>query len=669
MAGSAQAAQVERVDIRGLDEAMTANVQVSLSLVDAIGKELSGRRLAYLMREAENETREALEPFGYYSPTITIERTRDGVTTVINSDQPPTNGANGSTPPAADTSGSTPAPGASVDAAPASVDATATPAGTAAGAPVSADGPPADGTAANGAPLDGTPDSAARAANRSPVVVTITVDRGEPVTVRGFNLAISGEGEQDRYLREDLSLFQPRPGAVFDHTQYEASKTRITRRLAERGYFDADFASRQVQVTRAERAADVDLSWTSGRRYDMGPITFTQEPRRIIKADLLDKLVYWEQGSYYHQGKLDRLRDSLARLDYFSGIDIEPRPDAAVDGEVPVAVTLTPAKRSIYTAGLSYGTDSGAGVRGGVERRYVNQRGHKALAQVDWAQRRKTLTLQYRIPAFAWRDGWYTISAQAADEQTDYVDNRRIELVASRSGTINRRLTATASMHALRERWAYAAEDDGDEATPLTYRYATFSYPSLRAEYISADDRLQPRNGLGGTLMLRGGIEGAGSDASFAQMHATARWYRGLGANSRLIARGELGHTFTDALVDMPPSLRFFAGGDRSIRGYAWREVGPRITGANGAHGRFALGAKNVVTGSLEYEQYFNSSWGAAAFVDSGSAFDDSPDLRTGVGIGLRWRSPVGPLRIDIARGLDDPDSGFQLYLNIGADL
>ena len=167
--------------------------------------------------------------------------------------------------------------------------------------------------------------------------------------------------------------------------------------------------------------------------------------------------------------------------------------------------------------------------------------------------------------------------------------------------------------------------------------------------------------------MLRGGVEGAGSDASFAQAHASARWYRGLGERSRLIARGELGHTFTDALIDMPPSLRFFAGGDRSIRGYAWREVGPRIPGSDGK--QYALGAKNVATGSIEFEQYFNDSWGAAVFVDSGSAFDGTPDWHTGVGVGVRWRSPVGPLRVDIARGLNDPDSGFQLYLNIGADL
>ena len=625
-----QAAKVEKVEIHGLDEAMTENVRVSLSLVDAIGKEVSGRRLSYLLHEAEAETREALEPFGYYSPTITVSDNRG-----------PREASGEATAVATDAAAAT---------GPDTTTTTAT-----------------ENTAATD-PATPRASAAASRAPRAPVSVTIAVQLGAPVRVRNADLAIIGEGGQDRYLKQDLGAFTPRSGAVFDHALYEASKARISRRLAERGYFDADFASRRVEVTRAQNAADIDLVWNSGDRYDMGVVTFEQTPQRIIRESLLEKLIYWKEGEYYHQGRLDRLRKSLVSLDYFSRIDIEPQPENAVDRRVPVKVTLTPAKRTVYTAGVSYGTDSGAGVRFGLERRYLNSRGHKALAQLDYAQNRKTLTLQYRIPAFAWLDGWYTASLQAADEQTDYIDTRRVEFVASRSGQYDRNLNLIASLHTLRERWAYEYDDDGDDDTPPLYRYATFTFPSLRAEYVNADDRLYPRKGLGGSLMLRGGVDGAGSDATFGQVHARASWFMGLGERSRMIVRGELGHTYTNALVDMPPSLRFYAGGDRSIRGYDYREVGPRIVDANGRNA-FALGAKNVVTASVEYEQYLKNGWGFATFVDSGSAFDDTPDWRTGVGVGLRWKSPVGPLRIDIARGLDDPDSSFGLYLNIGADL
>jgi translocation and assembly module TamA len=146
------------------------------------------------------------------------------------------------------------------------------------------------------------------------------------------------------------------------------------------------------------------------------------------------------------------------------------------------------------------------------------------------------------------------------------------------------------------------------------------------------------------------------------------QWFYGLDADSRLLLRGEAGRTFTGELLNLPPSLRYFAGGDRSVRGYGWREIGPRIRNSVGQP--YAVGAANVVSASAEYERYFSGPWGAAVFVDTGSAFNGrQAALHTGVGIGLRWRSPVGPVRIDIARGLNQPESPFTLHLNIGADL
>lgn len=488
------------------------------------------------------------------------------------------------------------------------------------------------------------------------ITVILHVDKGEPVRVRDWHVEIVGPGGEDRYLQEDLEAFRPRPGDVFDHETYETNKDGITHRLAERGYFDADFMEREVRVTRADNAADIALVWDSGFRYDMGPTTFHQD---YFRPGLLEKLVRWEEGSYFHQGKLDRLRESLVKLDYFSVIDIQPLPDEADDDyRVPIDVRLTLARRNIYTAGLSYGTESGAGVRLGLERRYVNNRGHKLNYDLEWAQKRKSGLVQYRIPAFAWLDGWYAVAASAYDEQTDYIDLRNVKLTGSRSGELDWRWTLIASLNALRERWSY----DMDRATgERLYAYSTLLYPELSATYVDVDDRLFPRRGFSATATLRAG--GGGSDSGFAQLWTGGTWFHGLGEGAdRLIVRGEAGTTWTNALMDMPPSLRFFAGGNRSIRGYAWREVGPRV------RDDFAKGARHVITGSVEYERYFGDGpWGGAVFVDAGDAFDDTPDIHVGVGLGVRWRSPVGPVRIDIARGLDHPDSQFQIYLSLGA--
>ena len=571
---------IDKVTIRGLDKGddaeMIENIEVSLSVFDVVGKVQGESRLEYLLAQAERQTRQALEPFGYYNPTIRVEAPRQGDT----------------------------------------------------------------------------------------VTVEITVDKGEPVRVRRSHVTIAGPGGDDPYLQDDIDAFQPQPGERFEHTQYESSKVTITRRLSERGYFDADFTNRRVEVTRAENAADIDLGWDSGLRYNIGEVRFHYD---YFRPGMFDPLVYWEQGSYWHEGKLDRLRESLSKLDYFSVVDIQPRPEEGWDhpnAEVPVDVTLTLAKRNIYTAGLSYGSESGAGVRGGVDRRYVNRRGHKLSTQLDYAQKRKTFLTSYRIPAFRWLDGWYGVSASAYDEQTDYIDLRNFKLIASRSGEINENLTVVASVNALRERWRYSS---GDGYEGARYETANLFYPQISADWVQVDDRLFPRRGFGASATVRGGVGGAGSDASFVQAQVIGRGYFPLGPGSnRLIARAELGTTWTSDLLAIPPSLRYFAGGDRSIRGYAFREVGPRTP----APDRFALGAKHVIVASAEYEHYFGDGpWGMAAFVDTGSAYEDSFDLHTGVGLGVRWKSPVGPVRVDVAHGLNNPDSSFQLYLNIGADL
>ncbi len=571
------ATTIDKVVVDGIDdELMVQNINAALSLNESLGKRLGETRLDYLLTQAQTEAATALEPFGYYSPTIRIDAPR------------------------------------------------------------------------------GAADSDGRVNDH--ITVTVHVALGEPVRVHNSHIFIDGEGGGDKYLRQDIADFAPKVGDVFDHSTYEASKLKIVQRLADRGYLDADFSQRKVEVTRAAHAADIDLGWDSGIRYDMGPTRFHQD---YFNPNLFNRLVYWQQGSYYHQGKLDRLRESLVGLDYFSSIDIQPDVDDAVDGEVPIDVNLTLAKRDIYTYGVSYGTESGPGVRAGLERRYLNKRGHKLSVQLDYAANLKELTTIYKIPAFKWLDGWYSIGGTAHDEQTDYINTRRIDLFVGRSGQISQRLTANVSMHALHERWSYGT------GTDTSFDYASLLYPEVDAQYVDVDDKLFPRKGFTASAWVRGGLKSLASDANFAQGHLQVWGYWGVGAIDRIIVRGEAGTTFSNNdLYDLPPSLRFFAGGDRSVRGYAWREVGPRQE--NG----YALGGKSVLSGSAEYEHYFNAGpYGMAFFVDSGSAFDNSPSFQTGAGVGFRWRSPIGPVRVDLAHGFDHPDQQVQVYLSIGVGL
>lgn len=491
------------------------------------------------------------------------------------------------------------------------------------------------------------------------VTVIVQVVAGEPVRVRKRGLALVGPAESDDVLRRRLQRFRPRDGQPFHHGQYEASKAAMDSALAARGYFDADQSRHKVTISRAERSADIDLAWTSGARYSFGAAHFEGH---AFRPGLLEKLVPWQPGQAYDQAELLALQSSLAELDYFAAIDISAEPDQAVDGRVPVKVALAPAKRSIYSAGVRYGTDTGLGLTGGLERRWVNDRGHKLRALASLAQRRNDVTVQYRIPAFAWLDGWYTFSASAREESIEDIDSQLVEVVGSRSGKLGD-WNLVAALNLRRERY-------DDPTIGFEQRYSSLVFPSLWAQWGESDDALYPRRAHGVTLELRGGSTAIGSDLDFLQLRAEGRWIRAFGRRNRLLLRAEAGTTLSDDFPLFPPSLRFHAGGDRSVRGYGYREIGQDVLDPDGD--RHVFGGKHLLVASAEYERMFNRTWGGAVFVDAGDAFDDGGDFKAelGAGVGLRWRSPVGPVRLDLAHGFGaDAQQSIRLHLNIGPDL
>lgn len=573
--GVASALELRSVTVQGLaDEEMRDNVDDALSLqrLNPNRRErLTESRLAYLLRQLPREVRGALEPFGYYDPTVHAQVQRDG----------------------------------------------------------------------NG------------------VSVVVTVQPGEPVLVRGRELAMTGAAQSDSALMRRLQRFRPRVGQVFHHGVYEDSKAAMDRALLERGYFDADLVTHQVTVTRADRTADLQLAWASGDRHALGEARFEGH---TFRPGLLENLIPWEPGQPYEQSKLLALQKSLAELDYFSAIDVTPLPDEGDSLQVPVKVALAMGKRSVYSAGLRIGTDSGLGVTAGVERRWVNDRGHKLKALASLAQRRNDVTVQYKIPAFKWLDGWYTVAASVREEPIDLVDSQLAELVGSRSGRLGE-WNLVAALNLRRERFE-------DSQTGADYSYSNLVFPSLWAQWQRTDDPLYPRRATGVTLELRGGSTSLGSDIDFVQLSAKGHWIRALGRRDRLLLRAEAGTTVSDDFALFPPSLRFYAGGDRSVRGYAYREIGQYFETLDGD--RYVFGGKHLMVASVEYERMFTREWGGAVFVDAGDAFDsfDAYDWEVGVGFGVRWRSPVGPVRVDIAHGLGDAaQSSLRLHFNIGPDL
>ena len=479
------------------------------------------------------------------------------------------------------------------------------------------------------------------------VAVRLRITPGEPVRVRTHAITLRGDGAGDSHLTGLRDGFQPAVGDVLEHRVYEASKGAIERTLLGRGYFDAAPGSQRVEVTRATQSARIELDWDTGPRHVFGPTRFVDSH---IDEAVLRRRIPWQEGEPFTQERLVELHQALAALDYFALVDIQPRPEQGSGTEAPIEVGLGAAKRSLYTAGISYGTDHGAALELGLERRYVNRRGHKFEADLMLGQTRSLANAVYRIPALSGPVGWWSAGLQLREEDiADFGRTETAELVLARSGEVDGYLFS-AEMHVLRQRF-------NDSASTLVY-------PQFTVEHSEGDHPLYPRNGFGWSATLRAGHSAIGSDADFAQALASATWIRPLGERQRLLLRGTAGTTWTDEFAELPPALRFYAGGDRSVRGYGYQEIGPRDD-----EGR-VIGGKHLLAASVEFEHMFTDAWGAAVFVDAGDAFSSSEfEARLAAGVGLRWRSPVGPVRVDVGVGLDDPDRAVRLHLTIGPEL
>ncbi len=516
------------------------------------------------------------------------------------------------------------------------------------------------------------------------VSVLVSIDLGEPVRIGEASVRMGGDGADDPVLAPLLRNFVPKPGDVLDHQRYDSSKADVQRTLQARGYFRSRLQAARVEVRRSERRADIDLAWDSGPRHLFGATRFEGSQ---LRPDLLQPLVPYTEGQPYNQAGLLKLHAALVELDYFGLIDIQPqlRPrrgdgpatdlpaaaegDAATDEDfdeaesdgpppsVPIAVQLTPAKRSRYTAGLGYGTDNGASVRVGLDRRWVNDRGHKIKADAELGQRRSQVGVQYRIPEFAWLPGWWTAGIAVRDEE---IADSRSEIgtfSVARNGRW-RGNQVTFEINVQQER--FERFDD-----PLgTRRDTLLVYPSLRMDRVVADDLLYPTRGYSLSAYVRSGSQAIGSDVDFAQVGASAKWVRALGGDYRLLLRGEAATTWVDDFPSLPPSLRNYAGGDRSVRGYGYQELGPIDSLGK------PVGGKHLLVASAELERRIAERWAVALFADAGNAFDGS-DFRPaiGVGLGLRWRSPVGPVRLDVGHGLDDPRQALRIHFSIGPEL
>lgn len=479
------------------------------------------------------------------------------------------------------------------------------------------------------------------------------IDPGPPLPLAELDLRISGSGADDPAFRSQLDRPALVVGQTLDHRRYERLRTNLQAVATDRGYFDARFSRSRILIDLEAYQATVVIHYDTGERYRFGEVDFRNG---ALLPSFLQRFVGLEPGQPYSASALLQLQTDLTNSEYFDLVLINASPETAEDFEIPIIVDLTMRSRSKYTFGLGYATDTGARGRAGVERRWVNRRGHKFEAQALASQIRYGVGTVYTIPGADPRNDAYLLRARIDGE-----DSSRKDSITGAVG-VSRRFQRNQWSHLLSldyqwERFTAGAADR---------RTSRLLMPSARSSWISADDRLQVRRGRSVTLELRGASDAVLSDVTFLQGSVGARWIQALDDKNRILLRGQAGTTMIEdrQFPLLPTSIRFFAGGDSSVRGYALDSIAPRD-----AQGR-VVGGRHLLVGSIEFDHRFRDNWSVAAFVDTGDAFDnEAPDFRTGAGIGLRWQSPVGPVKLDLAHGFDNPGDSFRIHFSLGPEL
>lgn len=492
--------------------------------------------------------------------------------------------------------------------------------------------------------------------------VTLDVAPGEPVKVTAEHIDVPAAAAKLPYVHYTIRHFKPDKGDILNQGVYTASRDAINAALVATGFLDSKMTRHRVAVTRANHSAVINLAWDTGPRYRFGKVHFKGSQ---FRPGFLKRYIPWQPGDYFSQSQLLDLQQRLNGADYFSVVNVEPDLKHKHDAIVNVDVDLKPAKRSIYTGGPFIGTDTGLGIQLGLERRWVNDRGHKWKNHLVLAQRLKMLSSFYTIPLPGNNQRAWNFGANFRDADTDTSHSKTLELVANQTWLWHGWLV-TAGMHALSGTFTVGQRgNEPDDAPGIEHGNSTLVYPEISLVKKHADNATFVRHGWSLTVAARSTVGKALSDANFSQLVANAKWIHAFNRRNRLIVRMDAGITRTNDFSALPPQLRFFAGGSRSNRGYGYQALGPR-----NKYDR-VIGGTRLLAAGVTMEHYFTPKWGVAAFVDAGNAFSGTDFRpRIGAGLGLRWISPVGMIRLDLGTPIhNDRHSGIQLNIVIGPDL
>lgn len=483
-------------------------------------------------------------------------------------------------------------------------------------------------------------------------VLQLDVQPGEPVRLRQVTVRVEGEAAGLKAFKVPKSKALA-PGEPLNHGLYEDAKKLIQSQALRYGFFDGRFRSQRLDIDPRAGVADIELIYDSGPRYALGRVAFDGDTP--FDPDLLARLVPFPPNTPYDADQVAKLSQNLQASGYFEEVRVDAQPEPGAGRLIPVKVRLGAVKPRTLGLGVGFSTDVGPRARANWTRHWINPQGHRLGAESEISTARQSVGAWYEIPLDPPLTDSLRFTSGFQREQLTDVESRRFTLGSQWQSKLPDDWQRVVSL-----RWEQEIYDFGDGSPNGR---SSFLIPGIGYSVTRSDNRLDPNQGYHLQLDVRAAKEGVLSDADMTYASAMAKGLYTLPGGHRLLGRVQAGGIATTDYGAIPPSLRFFAGGDQSVRGYDYQTLSPEDRQGNKVGGRY------MMVGSAEYQYPIAERWRIAAFVDRGNAVNNLKDkLKTGAGIGVRWVSPVGPIRLDLAKALDDP-GGFRIHFSMGPEL
>lgn len=522
--------------------------------------------------------------------------------------------------------------------------------------------------------------------------VWLEIEPGPQVKIETLSINVEGDARDDEPFQDALDAFPLKEGDVLRHAPWDRLRSQFTGLAIERGYFDWGFTDRRMEVRPYLQSARLYMDFNSGPRYQFGRSFITGSH---IELDRLRRIQPFEAGDPYLAEDLARYNQRLSETGWFSSVSVRPRLETAQElviappgggdawwseatasqperprvsmaalvsalsinnpdnTRLPIDVNVEPADRHQFEVGIGYATDVGPRLRFGWQQPWINQYGHSLNHDLYLSAPEQRFTGVYNLPLEDPLRDSYRLQYGVRN-----LDDNDTELLEATVEVARRWQFDNDWVQSLYLRTSYVDFEQGGEADQVW-----LLYPGVQWSRTRTRPQRFPLWGDRQQLSVEYSDTAWGSDAQFARLTGDTEWIRTIGEDNRFLARLSLGAIETDDFDKLPPSLRFFAGGDRSVRGYSYESLSPR-----NEQGRLR-GGQQMLTSTLEYQRRVSGDWWGATFVDTGDAFDNwgPNDLKTGAGAGVRWVSPVGPIRFDVAHPFDHEDD-WRLHFSIGPE-